>query len=146
MAMDNLFIDATKVGNTARFINHSCKPNCETQKYEVGGRLRLGIWALCHLSQSQAVTISYNHEYVGTTCYSSILCTHIRLSSDGVLTRCLCGSDNCQGFLGSRVETRRRAVTSDPRKKSKKPRHGTSNEKVQKQRCVKIRQRTQSRA
>lgn len=29
-------IDATRKGSEARFINHSCDPNCEMQKWQVG--------------------------------------------------------------------------------------------------------------
>ncbi len=29
-------VDATRKGSEARFINHSCDPNCETQKWQVG--------------------------------------------------------------------------------------------------------------
>lgn len=32
----NEVIDATKKGGTARFINHSCEPNCKTEKWQVG--------------------------------------------------------------------------------------------------------------
>jgi hypothetical protein len=33
-------------GNRARFINHSCEPNCETQKWLAGGELAIGLFAL----------------------------------------------------------------------------------------------------
>ena len=33
-------------GNNARFINHSCDPNCETQKWLVRGELAIGLFAL----------------------------------------------------------------------------------------------------
>ncbi len=38
MSLQNdIFIDATKRGNISRFFNHSCDPNCETQKVKVYG-------------------------------------------------------------------------------------------------------------
>lgn len=33
-------------GNRARFINHSCDPNCETQKWLARGELAIGLFAL----------------------------------------------------------------------------------------------------
>lgn len=42
---DNI-IDAGPRGNLSRFINHSCNPNCTTQKWMVNNRTRIGIFAL----------------------------------------------------------------------------------------------------
>ena len=39
-------IDAAERGNAGRFLNHSCEPNCETQKWMVNGELCIGIFAL----------------------------------------------------------------------------------------------------
>lgn len=33
-------------GNISRFINHSCEPNCETQKWLVHGELAIGLFAV----------------------------------------------------------------------------------------------------
>ena len=47
MELDNdRVIDARYKGNVARFINHSCAPNCELQRWSVNGFTRIGIFAL----------------------------------------------------------------------------------------------------
>ena len=33
------------MGSMARFINHSCRPNCRTEKWLVNGETRIGIMA-----------------------------------------------------------------------------------------------------
>lgn len=46
MALPNgNFIDADTHGNEARFINHSCDPNCVPYKWSVKGQTRIGIFA-----------------------------------------------------------------------------------------------------
>ncbi|KAG9344008.1 hypothetical protein JZ751_012484 [Albula glossodonta] len=42
-------IDAGPKGNYSRFMNHSCQPNCETQKWTVNGDTRVGLFALCDI-------------------------------------------------------------------------------------------------
>ena len=34
---------------TRRFMNHSCQPNCETQKWTVNGDTRVGLFAVCDI-------------------------------------------------------------------------------------------------
>lgn len=41
----DLIIDAERKGNMARFMNHSCDPNCESQKWTVNGNTRVGLFA-----------------------------------------------------------------------------------------------------
>ncbi len=41
-----LYIDAEKKGNMARFINHSCNPNCETRVIIVKGNRRICLFAI----------------------------------------------------------------------------------------------------
>uniref|UniRef100_A0A1A7WSB3 Histone-lysine N-methyltransferase NSD3 n=1 Tax=Iconisemion striatum TaxID=60296 RepID=A0A1A7WSB3_9TELE len=76
-------IDAGPKGNPSRFMNHSCSPNCETQKWTVNGDVRIGLFALCDVEAGAELTFNYNLHCVGNR----------RMS-------CHCGSDNCSGFLG----------------------------------------------
>ena len=52
-------IDATSRGGTARFINHSCVPNCATEKWLVRGELCVGIFARAHIPAGAEVTYNY---------------------------------------------------------------------------------------
>ena len=50
---ENTVIDATKRGGIARFINHSCDPNCTAKIIKVEGSKRIVIYALRDIGQSK---------------------------------------------------------------------------------------------
>ncbi|TMX02686.1 hypothetical protein EJD97_020481 [Solanum chilense] len=83
----NYFIDATKKGSLARFINHSCQPNCETRKWIVLGETRVGIFAKRDISVGMELSYNYNFEWYG-----------------GAPVHCLCGAANCSLFLGAKSQ------------------------------------------
>ncbi|XP_068933778.1 histone-lysine N-methyltransferase, H3 lysine-36 specific isoform X3 [Petaurus breviceps papuanus] len=78
-------IDAGPKGNYARFMNHCCQPNCETQKWSVNGDTRVGLFALSDIKAGTELTFNYNLECLGNG-----------------KTVCKCGAPNCSGFLGVR--------------------------------------------
>ncbi|XP_043925240.1 histone-lysine N-methyltransferase, H3 lysine-36 specific isoform X2 [Protopterus annectens] len=95
-------IDAGPKGNHARFMNHSCQPNCETQKWTVNGDTRIGLFSLCEISAGTELTFNYNLECLGNG-----------------RTVCQCGSPNCSGFLG--VRPKNQPPDEKLRKLKKKP-------------------------
>eukprot|EP00069_Balaena_mysticetus_P013825 bmy_08383T0 len=84
-------IDAGPKGNYARFMNHCCQPNCETQKWSVNGDTRVGLFALSDIKAGTELTFNYNLECLGNG-----------------KTVCKCGAPNCSGFLGVRPKGKRR--------------------------------------
>ncbi|XP_037636477.1 histone-lysine N-methyltransferase, H3 lysine-36 specific isoform X2 [Sebastes umbrosus] len=78
-------IDAGPKGNQARFMNHCCQPNCETQKWTVNGDTRVGLFALQDIPKGMELNFNYNLECLGNG-----------------KTACKCGAPNCSGFLGVR--------------------------------------------
>uniref|UniRef100_A0A671U953 Histone-lysine N-methyltransferase, H3 lysine-36 specific n=1 Tax=Sparus aurata TaxID=8175 RepID=A0A671U953_SPAAU len=78
-------IDAGPKGNQARFMNHCCQPNCETQKWTVNGDTRVGLFALQDIPKGVELNFNYNLECLGNG-----------------KTVCKCGAPNCSGFLGVR--------------------------------------------
>ena len=86
-------IDPTKKGNMARFINHSCDPNCETRKWHVKNELCIGIFAKRDIQEDEELTFNYDFD-LNKTRYQ----------------KCLCGAKNCRGYLGISTEDNKKAI------------------------------------
>ena len=93
----NLIIDAGTKSNNARFINHSCDPNCQTQKWKVNGETRIGIFSIKNIPAGTELTFDYMLDSLG----------HEK-------KKCLCGSRNCSGFLGVKPKNAQELETSSP--------------------------------
>ncbi|KAI6380413.1 hypothetical protein MCOR25_001608 [Pyricularia grisea] len=84
------YVDATKKGNLGRFCNHSCNPNCYVDKWVVGDKLRMGIFALRAIKAGEELCFNYNVDRYGAN-----------------PQRCYCGESNCSGILGGKTQTER---------------------------------------
>ena len=89
LQLDNRFmIDARKRGGIARYINHSCRPNCTMEIWTVKGIKRAAIFPTRDLKKGEEMTFDYEWElYPGRP-----------------LTKCHCGEDCCRGFLEKHSE------------------------------------------
>ncbi|VVC99115.1 unnamed protein product [Leptidea sinapis] len=81
-------IDATMKGNISRFINHSCEPNAETQKWTVNGELRIGFFSKRDIMKGEEITFDYQFQRFGK-----------------VAQRCYCGAENCRGWIGAEPDS-----------------------------------------
>ncbi|AEO57992.1 methyltransferase-like protein [Thermothelomyces thermophilus ATCC 42464] len=86
----NEFVDATKKGNLGRFCNHSCNPNCYVDKWVVGEKLRMGIFAGRAIRAGEELVFNYNVDRYGADPQP-----------------CYCGEPNCVGFIGGKTQTER---------------------------------------
>ncbi|XP_019152077.1 PREDICTED: histone-lysine N-methyltransferase ASHH3-like isoform X1 [Ipomoea nil] len=75
-------IDATYKGNKSRYINHSCCPNTEMQKWMIDGETRIGIFATCDIKKGEHLT--YDYQFV----------------QFGADQDCHCGAVGCRQKLG----------------------------------------------
>ncbi|ODV71747.1 SET domain-containing protein [Cyberlindnera jadinii NRRL Y-1542] len=82
------FIDATRKGSLGRFCNHSCNPNCYVEKWVVGDKLKMGIFAKRRILQGEELTFNYNVDRYGANAQP-----------------CHCGERNCIGFIGGKTQT-----------------------------------------
>ncbi|KAG8542690.1 hypothetical protein GDO81_026267 [Engystomops pustulosus] len=107
-----MVIDSYRMGNEARFINHSCDPNCEMQKWSVNGVYRIGLYALKDMPAGTELTYDYN--------FHSFNMEKQQL--------CKCGFEQCRGIIGGKSQ-RMNGVTNKAGHLSSHRRPGRSKEK-----------------
>jgi uncharacterized protein len=88
-----MMIDAARGGNQARFINHSCEPNCDVS-IERGH-----IWICARERIPRGAELAYDYEFDHLAEYSE---------KDFRYHVCACGSAHCRGTI-VKIDRRRRA-------------------------------------
>lgn len=79
-----MILDATR-GSIARFINHSCEPNCKMIKWTVSGKPRMALFAGDKgIMTGDELTYDYNFDPYSTK----------------NVQECRCGAPSCRGVLG----------------------------------------------
>lgn len=79
-------IDGYRVGNEGRFVNHSCEPNCEMQKWAVNGYYRICMFALRDIEPMEELFYDYNFH-------------NFNVETKQI---CHCGSNKCRGFINGK--------------------------------------------
>ncbi|KAL3699809.1 hypothetical protein R1sor_017831 [Riccia sorocarpa] len=78
---DELVVDATKRGGLARFINHSCDPNCYTKIITVDGQKKVVIYSKRYIRAGEELTYDY------------------KFPLEEKKIPCFCGATKCRGFM-----------------------------------------------
>lgn len=91
-----LVIDGHRMGGDGRFVNHSCEPNCEMQKWSVLGLPRMALFASRDIKPGEELTYDYNFALFNP--------------SEG--QQCRCGSSACRGVIGGKSQRVARSVPS----------------------------------
>lgn len=87
---DGSVIDGACGGNSMRWMNHGCEPNCKA--YISDGRVF--IYALRHINRGEELTIGYSLALEGP-----------RTPEVQELYRCCCGSPNCRGTMLAEISS-----------------------------------------
>jgi len=74
-------IDATNLGNKARFLNHSCDANCSAKIINIHGHKHIILTANRYLKAGEELTYNYNFDF------------------EAEKLDCYCGAPNCVGRL-----------------------------------------------
>lgn len=89
-----MILDGTR-GSIARFINHSCEPNCKMVKWTVGGTPRMALFAGDKgIMTGEELTYDYN--------FNPYSVKNVQ--------QCRCGAPSCRGVLGPKTKETRDAL------------------------------------
>ena len=102
---DGTVVDGAVGGSDARYINHSCDPNCET----IIEGTRIFVDALRTIRPGEELVYDYKYER-----------TSEHTEEDEQLYMCRCGAENCRGtILAPPKPKKKRKRKSQPRAKQK---------------------------
>ncbi|VVD00696.1 unnamed protein product [Leptidea sinapis] len=76
-------VDATLSGGLARYINHSCQPNCVAETVEVDRNMRIIIFAKRRISRGEELAYDYKFD----------------IEDDAHKIMCMCGAPNCRKWM-----------------------------------------------
>jgi SET domain len=76
------YVDAREYANLARFINHSCDPNCKVSSTNVKGYIRNGIYSIRDIRPGEFLSYDYHFD-----------------TRQGDRFVCRCGAANCRGTM-----------------------------------------------
>ena len=123
---EGLVIDGHRMGGECRFVNHSCKPNCEMQKWSVNGVYRMALFSSKSLNCDEELTYDYNF---------SLFNPH-----EG--QTCRCNTSECRGVIGGKSQRVRPLVnqptqkvankTEDRKKEKESQKAGKGTTKIEK--------------
>lgn len=83
-----LVIDGHRMGSDGRFVNHSCSPNCEMQKWSVNGLFRMALFAMRDIDPGEELTYDYNFS----------------LFNPAEGQPCRCETPQCRGVIGGKSQ------------------------------------------
>ena len=83
---EGMVIDGHRMGGECRFVNHSCKPNCEMQKWSVNGLYRMALFSSREIQPHEELNYDYNFS----------------LFNEGQGQTCHCGNEECRGIIGGK--------------------------------------------
>lgn len=100
-----MILDATR-GSIARFVNHSCEPNCAMIKWTVAEKPRVALFAGDRgIMTGEELTYDYNFNPYSVK----------------NVERCRCGASACRGFLGPKPKEAKDPLTGNKRSAQKTP-------------------------
>ena len=95
------YIDGRRMGNLTRYVNSSCSPNCELQKWIDSSTkaTQIGIFAITDIEENDELTFNYNFMHYGSEGSTSF--------------ECKCGSSHCIGTLDKRYRKRKESEETE---------------------------------
>jgi hypothetical protein len=88
-----VYVDGKFEGNVSRYINHSCDPNCELQRWNVRGKMRIGIFAIKDIQPGESLSYDYQFD-----------------TQEEDVFKCYCGTAKCRGTMAPNKKGRLAAM------------------------------------